>query len=75
MGLNLNLAKMLGVATASACPRCHKTFNNYFDDYDIEAGSPNTGTGEWKLSNYCPYCEHEWIEHIKLYHTQTPEVA
>lgn len=64
MGLNINLVQMLGVPAASTCPTCKKSFDNNFDVYDIECGFPNTKKGTWRLNNYCPYCEHEFVENF-----------
>lgn len=60
MGLNLDLCQMLGVPDEVECPRCHRTVSTYFDDYDIECGSPNDECGVWVLSVNCSECEHSW---------------
>lgn len=60
MGNNLDLCQMLGVPDEVLCPRCHTIMSSYFDDYDIECGSPNLEPGRWSLRCYCQECEHEW---------------
>lgn len=66
MGLNLNLNLMLGVPETTECPRCLKRFDNRYRDYDIECGQPNTKPGKWSLRNYCPFCEHKFIEYFQI---------
>lgn len=60
MGLQIDIAKLLGLKKTSQCPKCKKTHKNYFEDYDIECGEPNPKPGMVVLDNCCPYCEHSY---------------
>jgi hypothetical protein len=66
MGLQVNLAKMLGLNTRSVCPKCKKISNNRLNDFDLECGNPNPKSGVWKLDFYCIHCDHEWSIKYKL---------
>jgi len=70
MGNNLDLCSMLGVPISVPCPKCQAVVDTYFDDYDIDCGRPNPAPGVWRLSCYCPKCEHEW-----KYNTRVVPVA
>jgi hypothetical protein len=66
MGLNLDLTMMLDVPRTSTCTNCNKSFDNNYDVYDIECGFPNNKRGQWKLHNYCPFCETEFYEYFVI---------
>ena len=66
MGLNIDLAKLLGLSTTSICPACNKPSNNMFDHFDIECGNPNPSKGVVKLNNYCNECDHEYTEEFHI---------
>ena len=58
MGLNLDIAKILGLPGHSKCPKCGKLFPNHY----IECGNFNPTPGQLVLANYCPNCEYEFQE-------------
>ena len=62
MGLNVNLAQMLGLPDVSICPKCKKMYDNNYDDYDIEMCGCNPKRGVWKLLTCCHHCEHGFTE-------------
>ena len=66
MGLNINLAKMLGLESTIHCPKCKKRTNGYLDDFDLECGDPNPEDGKWKLDFYCVHCDHEWTQKYQV---------
>ena len=70
MGHNIDLCRMLGAPEEVTCPKCGHVETSYFDDYDIEGEDPNPRPGVWKLSCYCPECEHDWVLEfrVKLQH-------
>jgi len=60
MGLNLDLAEMLGLPEEVTCPKCRRKTPSYLDDYDIECGNPFPEPGRFSFSMYCQHCDHEW---------------
>jgi hypothetical protein len=70
MGLNVNLAKMLGLNTTIICPKCKEESDNGWDDFDIECGNPNPKSGVWHIDVSCIHCDHEWRVKYKLNPTQ-----
>jgi uncharacterized protein with PIN domain len=60
MGLNLDVANMIGITSAqSRCPKCNESLLFSLQDYDIEAGEVNPSPGLWEFDLYCHKCELE----------------
>jgi len=74
MGLNINLAHMLGAPTTTTCPKCSADVKLFTEDFDIEAGNPNPTPGKWKLDAYCPSCDLDWQHEITLITAEKAQV-
>ena len=60
MGNNLDLNSLLSLPIKIKCPTCKRKIKSYFDDYDIECGSPDASNyedGYMRLMIYCDICE------------------
>ena len=66
MGHNLDLIKMFGVSDKLTCNHCNQVTETYFDDYDIDCGTPNIKNGVWELDYYCEHCDKESTYKFKI---------
>ena len=58
MGNNLDLVSLLGLPEAVVCPRHKGPIHSFFDDYDVECGTPSASEngGLLTLDCHCNEC-------------------
>ncbi len=59
MGNNLDLVSLLGFPMHIMCSVCNNQIRSYFEDYDIESGTPFIN-GKFNLHCYCIECDFEF---------------
>lgn len=66
MGHNIDLQWLMGLPEFYRCPLCKEMTPTYFEEYDIDCGSPEAKAGQMWLDVQCRHCQHDFRFGIKI---------
>ena len=68
MGHNIDFVSLLGLPEKVICQKCRNKIPTYFDDYDIDCGSPDAKDNSkcLTLDVYCEVCDESFKARYKF---------
>ena len=62
MGHCVDLQTLMGLPEYVRCPLCKEMTKSWFDEYDIDCGSPQAKHGVMRLDIQCGHCDNTEIQ-------------